>query len=317
MYAHAIIDHSSHLSTDVLTSSSGLEDGSDAQLTAREKRGRSPQGVNSSDAPRPSQKYKLQQSSSQPAIAAAVSLSKSAADLRDRIQVMLLEDARALMRELGGTACPLCTAHACREQSRRLEGVRHKTLISSYPVIDNASSLRACQKMKKHCLRCFGSDHISTKCNAFPSPEPWVQHKACKACTLQVQGEPQTHSDGHTNPQKCDGVGRNFTREFGLALYLAGDLHLLFRTPRHQDLVFRGEKSPSSQQLRGFMGFIYEPIFQGSVLSKGLVLLLYGCRQRSQTGARPTTKFTPDMLRHILQHGFGNGCSDVFKGLQF
>lgn len=241
----------------------------------------------------------------------AVHQSGLATNRRELVQTMLLGDAETLMDEIEKTACPMCTAKLCISQSRLLQGASHQG------ATNHGSALIKCPNMKRTCLRCLGSGHGVSDCDVYPNTHtPWTLHQVCKACSLKVTGSPQTHSTGCKDLRNCNGIGCNFTREFCLALYRASEFELLLRDS-YPRLGFRSEQSrtPTVQQLRQFHSLIYEPIFQGAVVSKGLVLLLYGCRQRSAQAVRPATQFNHDMLKQIFRGGFNDGSEEAFASL--
>lgn len=229
---------------------------------------------------------------------------------RDRVQALLLAEAKTLMDNLGHTACPYCTVSRCIEQKLGLEGPRHEFVqrrnqngqVKLEKVIDHASSLWACDQIKGRCIKCQGFGHGAYKCYLpKANPPPYKSHNACKACTLQVQGEPVTHTQGHNDPKLCDAVGKNFIVEFCLALYHRDQLKRLFSAAECTRSLLFIAREPEPKQILRFLDFIYAPICQGATISRGLVLLLYGCRQRTKESVR-SCPFNADMLRCILVH---------------
>lgn len=233
----------------------------------------------------------------------------------------MLDDARQRVKDLGPGACPRCTAHASHSQSLALRGPTHITKDAPTHEQDHATSLKRCPHMKGVCLRCLGGDdkHGAKHCKVLPLQfQAHQEHGGCKACTLQIHGEPTTHSAEQVTPLTCDAVGKNFTKEYCLCLYRLGDLNLVLQHAGRGDLIFKTQLStgtPTTKQVQDFVRFLHQPIFQGAVLSVGLLLVLYGCRRRAFGIGPATSHLTEDMLKCILRKGQDWESDKVFDSL--
>jgi hypothetical protein len=114
-------------------------------------------------------------------------------------------------------------------------------------------------------------------------------------------------------------VGKNFTREYCLSLYRLGDLDRVLNLAGKGDLIFKTEHSkgtPSPRQVQAFVEFLHAPIFQGAVLSTGLLLVLYGCRRRSNGQGHGGAHLTSDMLTCIIRKDRDWESDELFASLR-
>jgi hypothetical protein len=269
--------------------------------------------------PTPGSAKKLAPPSTRPRLLAqgpstAVIESQRLANLKALVQSMMLSSATLKLRDLNDDVCPLCLA--LKEGNRLSQAappVRHPRPRAPGAQGGGGQVLLRCPELKRGCRNsngcviCVGGDHYRQDC-PLSTHQPYSAHHTCKACSLQIVGSPLTHTAGHTTPDTCDAVGKNFVVEFCLALYRScpQEMGRLFSegdntVPRYWST---GDQRLTDTDLKAFHCWVFSPVWPGAVLSKGLTLTLHCLRSVSVEGS-----LKPAHTLHLLRWGLSGNLS--------